>query len=216
MRERGLQLKIADTGDEFDRIARLNYATFVEEIPQHQSNPDRALVDKFHLENTYFIAKDGEAIVGMLALRNQRPFSLDAKLPDLDAHVLPGESLCEIRLLAIEPSHRHSRVLRELLAQLVNILRLCLHIQEQADLRCVGKLHDQPLRILQQQVHAGGQAERDADDQNIEEPRQFRHEHAAQHGAQHSEVLGKGAHHCSTPSFSVSLRTPLSCSTLSS
>ena len=114
MRGGELRVKIADTGDEFDRIARLNYATFVEEIPQHQSNPDRALVDKFHQENTYFIAKEGEAIVGMLALRNQRPFSLDAKLPDLDAHVLPGESLCEIRLLAIEPSHRHSRVLREL------------------------------------------------------------------------------------------------------
>lgn len=114
MRGGELQVKIADTGEEFDGIARLNYATFVEEIPQHQSNPDRALVDKFHQENTYFIAKDGEAIVGMLALRNQRPFSLDAKLPDLDAHVLPGESLCEIRLLAIEPSHRHSRVLREL------------------------------------------------------------------------------------------------------
>lgn len=114
MRGSDLQVKVADTGDEFDRIARLNYATFVEEIPQHQSNPDRALVDKFHQENTYFIAKEGAGIVGMLALRNQRPFSLDAKLPDLDAHVLPGESLCEIRLLAIEPSHRHSRVLREL------------------------------------------------------------------------------------------------------
>ena len=61
MRGGELRVKIADTGDEFDRIARLNYATFVEEIPQHQSNPDRALVDKFHQENTYFIAKEGEA-----------------------------------------------------------------------------------------------------------------------------------------------------------
>ena len=110
----------------------------------------------------------------------------------------------------------NSRVLRELLAQLVNILRLCLHIQEQADLRCVGKLHDQPLRILQQRVQAGRQAERDADDQNIEEPRQLRGEHAAQHGAQHTGVQREGARHCSTPSFSVSRRTALFCNTLSS
>ena len=108
------------------------------------------------------------------------------------------------------------RVLRKLFVQPVDILRLRIHVQKQVDLRRAGELRNQSLRILQQQVHAGGQAERDADDQNIEEPRQFRHEHAAQHGAQHAEVLGKDARHCSTPSFSVSLRTPLSCSTLSS
>jgi aspartate aminotransferase-like enzyme/ribosomal protein S18 acetylase RimI-like enzyme len=114
MRVSELVAKIADTPEEFGQIARLNYATFVEEIPQHQSNSDRELVDKFHQENTYFIVKVGASIAGMLALRNQRPFSLDAKLPNLDDFLLPDESLCEIRLLAIEPSHRHSRVLREL------------------------------------------------------------------------------------------------------
>jgi len=49
-------------------------------------------------------------------------------------------------------------------------------------------LRNQSLCILQQQVHAGRQAERDADDQDIEEPRQLRCEHAAQHDAQHAEV----------------------------
>lgn len=114
MNTQGIAIKIADEGSEFAQIAKLNYATFVEEIPQHKSNPDRALVDKFHKENIYFIAKVGADIVGMLALRNQRPFSLDSKLPNLNDFVESNESLCEIRLLAIQPSHRHSRVLRGL------------------------------------------------------------------------------------------------------
>lgn len=109
-----MEIKIANESSEFSQIAQLNYATFVEEIPQHQTNPDRKLVDKFHAENTYFIAKVDGQIVGMLALRNQRPFSLDTKLANLDDYVQPGESLCEIRLLAIQPSHRHSRVLHGL------------------------------------------------------------------------------------------------------
>jgi aspartate aminotransferase-like enzyme/GNAT superfamily N-acetyltransferase len=105
-----LLVKVADQVDEFERIARLNYATFVEEIPQHTGNIDRRLVDKFHRENIYFICKDKAEIIGMVALRNQRPFSLDGKLDNLDAFLAPGESLCEIRLLAIEPSRRHGRV----------------------------------------------------------------------------------------------------------
>jgi len=109
-----IEIKIANESAEFTQIAQLNYATFVEEIPQHQTNPDRKLVDKFHAQNTYFIAKLENEIVGMLALRNQRPFSLDSKLSNLDDYMQPGESVCEIRLLAIQPTHRHSRVLREL------------------------------------------------------------------------------------------------------
>lgn len=33
--------KIAQTNEEFEAIARLNYETFVEEIPQHEVNPTR-------------------------------------------------------------------------------------------------------------------------------------------------------------------------------
>ena len=47
--------KIATTAAEFSAIASLNYATFVEEIPQHPRNPDQVLVDKFHAENTYLV-----------------------------------------------------------------------------------------------------------------------------------------------------------------
>jgi aspartate aminotransferase-like enzyme/GNAT superfamily N-acetyltransferase len=113
-----LQVKIADRPDEFDQIACFNYATFVEEIPQHTENPDKALIDKFHRENRYFICKDGGMVVGMVAIRDRRPFSLDAKIPNLDDYVLPGESLCEIRLLAIRPDRRHGRILELLMREI--------------------------------------------------------------------------------------------------
>ena len=55
----------------------------------------------------------------MLALRDQRPFSIDAKLPDVDRYLPPGRTPCEIRLLAVEPGYRHGVVLRALLLRVV-------------------------------------------------------------------------------------------------
>ena len=110
--------KIADCDDEFEAIHRLNYRTFVEEIPQHQPNEQRRLVDPFHHENTYAVCKVDHNIVGMIAGRAQRPFSLDKKLDNLDA-LLPAHSRpVEVRLLAVEPRYRRSRVF----AQLVHLL----------------------------------------------------------------------------------------------
>ena len=71
------QFKIASEDWEFELIHRLNYQTFVEEIPQHQPSATRRLVDKFHAENTYLIGLCGGELVGMLALRASRPFSLE-------------------------------------------------------------------------------------------------------------------------------------------
>ena len=112
--------KIADSDDEFDAIHRLNYETFVEEIPQHESNPDRRLVDKFHAENTYLIAlKEGE-LAGMIAVRGNRPFSLDQKLGDIYKY-LPKDigSVCEARLLAVRKEFRRSSVVRNLLKMVI-------------------------------------------------------------------------------------------------
>ncbi|MEO8099117.1 MAG: aminotransferase class V-fold PLP-dependent enzyme [Acidobacteriota bacterium] len=94
---------------EFEQIHRLNYKTFVEEIPQHQASPALRLVDKFHDENTYLLCLRGRQLVGMLAVRGKRPFSLDHKLPDLHSFLPAGRSACEIRLLAIEKGFRGSR-----------------------------------------------------------------------------------------------------------
>ena len=104
------QFKIATEDWEFAQIHRLNYRTFVEEIPQHSVNPDEALIDKFHHENTYIICLDHGKVVGMIAVRGNRPFSLDGKLENLEAYLPPGRKLCEFRLLAVDRKHRNGWV----------------------------------------------------------------------------------------------------------
>jgi hypothetical protein len=114
-----LTFKIASEPGEFTQIHRLNYHTFVEEIPQHPPNDMQMLVDRFHEENTYFLCLDGAKVVGMVALRSMRPFSLDYKLPALDTYLPVGHRVCEIRLLVVKPIYRHCRVLPGLLNLLV-------------------------------------------------------------------------------------------------
>lgn len=104
-----LVFKFASEDWEFEQIHRLNYRTFVEEIPQHKASPTHRLVDKFHAENTYLICLNDQKIVGMLAARGNRPFSLDQKVADLDTHLPKNRTVCEIRLLAIDKSFRGSR-----------------------------------------------------------------------------------------------------------
>jgi len=116
-----LVFKLATEGWEFEQIHRLNYRTFVEEIPQHQPSAAQRLVDKFHADNTYLICLSQQKLAGMLAVRGQRPFSLDQKVPELDSYLPPGRTICEIRLLAIEKKFRGMRggqVLQGILALL--------------------------------------------------------------------------------------------------
>jgi len=113
-----LVFKCASEDLEFEQIHRLNYRTFVEEIPQHHVSANQRLVDKFHAENTYLICLSHQKLVGMLAVRGNRPFSLDQKLPNLDAFLPAGRTVCEIRLLAIEKKFRGAQVLQGILALL--------------------------------------------------------------------------------------------------
>ncbi len=113
-----LVFKFADEDWEFEQIHRLNYKTFVQEIPQHQASPSHRLVDKFHAENTYLICLCGRKLAGMLAVRGSRPFSLDQKLERLDSYLPAGRRICEIRLLAVEKKHRGAQVLQGILALL--------------------------------------------------------------------------------------------------
>ena len=106
MKRDSLTFKIASEPWEFEQIHRLNYRTFVEEIPQHPPNADKRLIDRFHDENTYCICLDGERLAGMMAVRANRPFSLDEKVADLDSYLPSGASVCEVRLLAVEPEFR--------------------------------------------------------------------------------------------------------------
>ena len=105
-----LVFRIASEDWEFEQIHRLNYRTFVEEIPQHARNAEGRLVDRFHEENKYVICLQGRRLVGMMALRAQRPFSLDAKVPNLDQYLPAGRVPIEVRLLAVEPEFRKTYV----------------------------------------------------------------------------------------------------------
>jgi aspartate aminotransferase-like enzyme/ribosomal protein S18 acetylase RimI-like enzyme len=107
------------TDKDLQQVYRLNYRTFVEEIPQHAANPHGMLVDRFDKENTYFIATHKRKVIGMVAARGNRPFSLDQKLEDLDSYLPEHGKLCEIRLLAIEKEYRSGQVFRGLLNELL-------------------------------------------------------------------------------------------------
>ena len=58
----------------------------------------------------------------MLAVRDKRPFSLDLKLEQLDSYLPPYKSICEIRLLAVEPDRRKTRVFTGLI---LNLAKYC-------------------------------------------------------------------------------------------
>lgn len=98
-----------------EAIHRLNYRTFVEEIPQHPANAERRLVDRFHDENVYAVYEVDGAIVGMVCGRAQRPFSLDQKVGRVEQWLPAGSVPVEIRLLAVEPAFRATRVFARLL-----------------------------------------------------------------------------------------------------
>src|SRR5438552_15411372 len=113
--EQNLTSKIATEEWEFEDIHALKYKTFVEEIPQHEQSGERRLIDKFHRENTYVICLEGQRLVVMLAMQANQPFSLDAKLPNLESYLPTGRLILEVRLLSVEKEYRNGYVFRGLL-----------------------------------------------------------------------------------------------------
>ncbi|ASK60773.1 aminotransferase [Virgibacillus phasianinus] len=112
--------KIADDVEELEQIHSLNYQTFVKEIPQHHANKTGKLIDRFNDENTYIVAKRNEEVIGMIAVRGHRPFSLDQKLENLDSYLPENAVPCEVRLLSVKEAFRGGRVFYGLCEQLVS------------------------------------------------------------------------------------------------
>ena len=108
--------KIAQTNKEYEAIARLNYETFVEEIPQHEPNTQRLKIDRFHQQNTYIVVYKKTELIGMVAFRDQRPFSIDEKIGKVEQFLPQAvcDKICEIRLLAVKKKYRTGRVLLKL------------------------------------------------------------------------------------------------------
>ena len=109
-----LTYRIAGPPD-FDAIHALNYETFVEEIPQHAEKASRRLVDRFHETNTYVVCVADARLVGMVCGRCERPFSLDAKVTDLDRSLPAHSKVVEVRLLAVRREWRKTTVFRDLM-----------------------------------------------------------------------------------------------------
>ncbi len=114
-----LIFRIATEEWEFEQIHKLNYRTFVEEIPQHEANPERTLIDKFHRDNKYIICLRDNRLIAMVSIKDRRPFSLDQKLKNLDSYLPECSSMVEIRLLSIEKGYRRGHVLKGLLTTLI-------------------------------------------------------------------------------------------------
>jgi aspartate aminotransferase-like enzyme/GNAT superfamily N-acetyltransferase len=114
-----LRYKTAHLPEEYEAIHRLNHQTFATEIPQHDPQDDGRLVDRFHESNCYQIALHGEELAGMVALRFERPFSVEQKIPESMADLPAGARWCEIRLLAIANAWRGGAVLAGLLRRVI-------------------------------------------------------------------------------------------------
>lgn len=111
--------KFAATAAEFDGLRRLNHRVFAAEVGQHAPRADGLLADSREAHSRFVIALAGAEVVGMVAIHDQPPFSLEKRLADpavLDA--LPGRKL-EVRLLAIHPAHRGTMVFAGLLVTMV-------------------------------------------------------------------------------------------------
>ncbi len=117
-----MNIKIASEPEEFIQIHRINYQTFVREIPQHSTNDQEMLIDRFHPLNTYVIAKKEEKVIGMVCYNLTRPFSLDEKLDDLDSFLPPYQKLAEIRLLSVLPEERMTVITFKLMQFLASTL----------------------------------------------------------------------------------------------
>src|SRR5262249_20704390 len=100
--------KRAETRQEFEQIHRLNFRTFVNEIPQHPDTGSGVLVDKFHSKNAYLIVLREGRVVGMVSAHDQPPFSVADRLREPEVLSRPGTRPLEVRLLAIEPDERNS------------------------------------------------------------------------------------------------------------
>jgi predicted N-acetyltransferase YhbS len=104
------RFKRAETQDELDQVFRLNHDTFARELRQHSAHEDGRLIDRFHDKNTYYIAIAGDRVVGMIAVHDQPPFSVAARMADPNLLGDLGRIL-EVRLLAVDPEHRSQMVI---------------------------------------------------------------------------------------------------------
>lgn len=114
---RDVVFKQVTTAEELGQVHRLNHQTFAQELGQYEPNESGELVDRFHSGNRYFVAKHGDAVIGMISINSNAPFSIEKRLADPRATLtaIPGPT--EVRLLAIKNEARRGIVLAGLFWQ---------------------------------------------------------------------------------------------------
>ena len=118
-----LTFKQADSALEFEQIHRLNYRTFAEEIGQYSPDGTGVLIDRFHDKNKYFIAVQDGRVVGMIAVHDQPPFSVESRLSDPAILKSLGGRILEVRLLALETESRHRMIFAGILWEMYQFAR---------------------------------------------------------------------------------------------
>ena len=114
----GITIKIPDTEQEFQEMWQLNCDVFCRELGQHPVPESGILVDRFHENNFYRIAWDGEHVCGMICAHSDPPYSAVGHFGKvMEKEVIPGKT-AEIRLFAIRVGFRGSRIMAQLAAAL--------------------------------------------------------------------------------------------------
>lgn len=93
-----------------ESIHRLNHETFCVEIPQDAPRQDGRKVDKFHDRNRYILATQGEGLVGMVALNDRPPFSIQNRVAEWAGLTETLRHPLEIRLLAVPQEKRRTLI----------------------------------------------------------------------------------------------------------
>lgn len=115
----GIQFKKADTAQEIEQIHRLNHQVFSVEVGQHPTTEDGRLIDRYHLQNRYFVAKSGDALIGMISVHDGPDFSIQSRLRD-SSILGQMRAPLEVRLLAIVPEFRQRAILIGLFVEVWN------------------------------------------------------------------------------------------------
>ena len=104
----------AESDSRFEQIFRFTNDVFARELHQYAPEDSGRKVDKFHNKNVYFVALEGDELVGIIALHDKPPFSIAEKLSDPSILNDYGK-LLEVRLLAVAPQHRRGNIMAGLM-----------------------------------------------------------------------------------------------------
>jgi hypothetical protein len=110
-----LRIALANAADR-DRIYGLRHEVFARELAQHAENSDRRLTDALDEYNVYITASLNGDIAGFISITPPgSSYSIDKYLSRDELPFQVDDRLHELRLLAVIPPHRGSRVLPSLI-----------------------------------------------------------------------------------------------------